>query len=970
MLTTVSPAALMLAALAAAPASAVDHVVGAGTTVAGVVLADGDSLTNNGNIVNPGNIAVDYPGPNTGGITFILNATTGRIEATGDAAININGALGKLDNAGAITSDGWATIYLDYGVGDFINSGSVTNTGTGRAVEINLADRAVGTFTNSGTITGGAGNQGVAFVNNNHRVGTFTNSGTITGGSWEAVGIEGGVDHFINTASGTIRNTGRGGAGDGHGVAFNTGTVNGGSVGSFENHGTIIADLTGGNGNGVGFFDGGDATAHQVGRFVNTGTIEGNANGVSAQGGFGTFDNSGTITSLMWQAVRSNGDVGSFTNSGTIAANGDPAVDISGTVGTFTNSGKLVSDAGWTTLFFEREVGRFTNSGHILNTNTGHGVQFDLDNGAVGSFSNSGTIAGGNGGVGVAMFGVNFGVGSFSNSGSILGDGDPAIVIGGTLDSFSNTGLVQSDAGNETIYFNSDVARFSNDGKIININANDGRGIEFNGAVGAFTNSGSVSSYRNGITFGQGFTTAHNSGSIVSRAAAGEIGVRINEPGGAFTNSGTIQGATAVGYILNTAGPNTLVNSGTLKGTDGTAIGFDNGDDLLKLETGSKIIGAVRFNGGDDTIDVADFTGNALLEVRDLEHVVAGTRMVYFDQPNDLLAIVETTGVTQGGQVALTGMATQLTTLITPVLNGVFSSGDGSVAPLGYMPAPQTAADLAIVQPQASRATAWATAIGGGSRDDLPVDIGAVYGALVAGTHAKLAGDTTLGVLGGVGSGRASINGGGQVVDTVAGIAGLYGRHEAGIVSIDFSLLGSVGGNQSAREIAGPLGPETARASYSSWFLAPSLGVSVPVLNTETGEVDLVGSVSYIGGQTAGYTETGSSVNLTVGPQTISLLDARLGLAGTFDVGQEGAQVTAKGGVFAQSNLGGTSVPVSFLGQTQNAAVAGSTDFGLYAGLGVSAPVGQLTLSANADAQWRFDGQISGSVRLGAKADF
>lgn len=185
-------------------------------------------------------------------------------------------------------------------------------------------------------------------------------------------------------------------------------------------------------------------------------------------------------------------------------------------------------------------------------------------------------------------------------------------------------------------------------------------------------------------------------------------------------------------------------------------------------------------------------------------------------------------------------------------------------------------------------------------------------------------------------------------------------------------MLGGISGNNSARELVALGAVETARASYSSWFISPSIGVAIPVLQLEDGEVDLVGKVSYVGGNVSGYTETGSSLNLTVGNQSIGLLDARIGLAGTFDTDASGAtKITANGGVLAQANVGGTSVPVSFLGQTQNAAVAGITDFGLYGGLGLSTQVSpSVKLSAGADAQWKFNGELSGAVRAGISASF
>ncbi|NMA99672.1 MAG: hypothetical protein GX970_16475, partial [Phyllobacteriaceae bacterium] len=815
MYTTVSPVVLIMAGLFAGQANAVDHVVAAGETLpAGLVLADGDTLTNNGTITNPGGSGVE----GLGDVGFILNSATGKVEAVGDWAIAINGNLGSFENHGSVTSDSigalavfgdlssflntgtmattgdvgvgvvgtvgtfnnsgtissnfgpalifqgavgtltnsgtlqsatnLTTVRFESSVGKFSNAGEILNNGTGVGVEANLNNGGVGSFENSGKIVAGAGQRGVSFYNNGNKVGTFTNSGSIIGGNWEAVFIGGGVDKFVNTSTGVIQNTDASGT-DGHGVSFNTGTTNGGAVVAFENHGKILGDPNG-DGNGVGFFEGVDPAAHQVGSFLNTGTISGAGNGVGAIGGFGSFTNSGTITSTTRTAVWSDGPNGTFTNSGTVSSA------------------------------------------------QGNGTSFLLD---VDSYENSGTISGFRNGVTIDGAAT-----SFNNSGTITGQERNGVWVGGDVDSFTNSG---------------------------SITTSEGAAVAIDGTTSAFTNSGTLTS-----TY--------------------DAGVYLGDATGPIINTGTIQGR--VGVFLGGGGAQTFTNSGTIRAEDWDAIYFGGGDDVLRLQTGSKIFGAIAFEAGDDTVDVSGFVGNTLLQVYDLENLVKGDRLAYHDAANNELAVVEANGVVEGGQRGTINIATGINNILTPVLDGVLSgTSNGVIEPLGYMPtAPQTAADLAIIDPPAHSATAWATAIGGGSHDGAPVDVNSLYGALVAGTHTQLAPDTTLGVLGGVGSGRVNTNSGGQIVDSVTGIAGFYGRHDAGSIAFDFSLLGGISGNNSARELVALGAVETARASYSSWFISPSIGVAIPVLQLEDGEVDLVGKVSYVGGNVSGYTETGS----------------------------------------------------------------------------------------------------------------
>lgn len=953
MLSTVSLLALVLTGLIAANAHAVDQVVAEGATDPdGIGLADGDSLTNNGTIRNPAGSAISYPGPG-GSIAFILNSATGRVEALGDFAIGINGSLDAFTNHGVVTTDtdaalgvngslltflntgtmtttggagvgvngtvssftnsgtitgandpaavffngpvttfvnsgtlnsasNWTSVFFN-GVGSFNNSGSVVNLAGGHGVEVDLGTGEVGSFTNSGTITAGSGAIGAALFGNTNAVGsftnsgtisgnanagvvidghmgTFTNTGTITGGDWDALYLGLGVNSFVNSRTGVIRNTDANGT-DGNGIGFNTRLVGGGVVASFENHGIISGDPNG-SGNGVGFFSGNDP-ASQVGSFLNTGTITGAGNGTGASGGFGVFNNSGSITSTQRTAVWSDGQVGTFTNSGTIASAQSNGFDSQADVGSFTNSGTISGDQNGANT--NGNFGTFVNSGTI----TGRQFSAARAAGDVGSFSNSGTI----------------------------------------------TGV-------------------------------DSNGVSFEGTTGTFTNSGVI-----GSTFG--------------------AGVYLGNATGVVTNSGTMSGDA--GIVFDGPSAQTLVNSGTIRGTSGPAIMFRDGDDLLVLQTGSRITGDVEFGAGNDTADVSGFSGSTLLRVYDLENLTRGHRLAYHDQANNLLGVVDASTLTSSGAIA-TLLANQLGLTVTSVLDGIVpGTSVGSIEPLGYMPvAPQTAADLAIIDPAPATTTVWATAIGGGSTDGTPA-LSSTFGALVTGAHALVSRDTTLGALAGLGRGYVDVGTGSQTVDSTTGVVGAYGRHSTGAVDLDFSVLAGISGNRSARQVFALGAAQTATADYASWFIAPAVGVAVPVLEVANGQLDLVGRVNYVGGQVAGYTETGSALNLTVGSQSIGLLDARIGIIGEFDLagGSGSATLTTSGGLLAQSNLGGTTVPVSFLGQTQNAAVAGSTEFGLYGGLGLAAVVSpNVTLSAGADAQWLFGGQVSGAVRVGLSAGF
>src|SRR5690606_8926338 len=84
---------------------------------------------------------------------------------------------------------------------------------------------------------------------------------------------------------------------------------------------------------------------------------------------------------------------------------------------------------------------------------------------------------------------------------------------------------------------------------------------------------------------------------------------------------------------------------------------------------------------------------------------------------------------------------------------GPAGAPDDAVEPLGYMPvAAPTAAGAAIAgataQPN-NGVTLWGTTALGGASRAAGVPLGNIYGAVVAGGHAAVSGNATLGLLGG-----------------------------------------------------------------------------------------------------------------------------------------------------------------------------------------------------------------------------
>jgi uncharacterized protein with beta-barrel porin domain len=111
--------------------------------------------------------------------------------------------------------------------------------------------------------------------------------------------------------------------------------------------------------------------------------------------------------------------------------------------------------------------------------------------------------------------------------------------------------------------------------------------------------------------------------------------------------------------------------------------------------------------------------------------------------------------------------------------------------------------------------------------------------------------------------------------------------------------------------------------------------------------------VRYVAAQFDGYTETGSSANLTVGSRTVQGLEERAEATLAY-VGYAGANritLRVSGGALAQQRTSGPSVNIALLGRNLVATTPdGSSLNGLFAGAGVDWRIGRVALFASAEA--------------------
>jgi hypothetical protein len=551
--------------------------------------------------------------------------------------------------------------------------------------------------------------------------------------------------------------------------------------------------------------------------------------------------------------------------------------------------------------------------------------------------------------------------------------GNPAVFIG-TLQSFRNDGTIIGGSGG----FRSTgrVTAFMNTGTITATDAT-GYGVGITGGGDTFVNSGVISG-GNGIG-GRG--VSYNNDPILdfnnSGTITGSEGVRSGGTVNRFVNTGTISSSDTAVFILNSAN---TINSGTVSGGNFSFRFSGNNSDRLTLLTGSDVRGQIRFQGGTDTLDFSGFYGTTVLTTDgELETLVSGNRAFAATANNATITIFDQTGSSSMGSVT-SGSLGSIQTALANELGG-FSAGNlfDPNAVSGYAAAPRQSSaekaanaavlsDLDVSEP--SQGKVWGTAFGGVSGDSAPVSLSNVYGGIVAGTHFQLDAQTRLGGLVGYSMSKFNVANGQQVIDSHTGTLGVYGKTDLGMIELNYALLGGGSSHSSSRQVVVGQNKENATASFASWFINPSLGLSIPVMSDDTSEINVAASASYIYGGVGSYTESSANFTAVVGAVPISVFEARLELNGEKIIAPTAhgdVRIRGKVGVLAEANMGSSNIPLTLNGTATTFANPGTTTYGAYAGAGLSADIGSgLVLDAGVDFTARADGNnaASGKVSL------
>ena len=645
--------------------------------------------------------------------------------------------------------------------------------------------------------------------------------------------------------------------------------------------------------------------------------------------GYGTGTETGlnvTVVPAASVTGTNNGitfSTGTVTNFGSISGGLDGIRAITVTV---TNFGTIIGTGG---------AGIFANTATVTNSGTISGGNFGIFSFGATNVTNSGSITG--------NVGIRANTATVTNSGTISGVG---IGIEAPTATVTNSGSI---SGGSFGIFANGIATVTNSGSISG-------GVT---GIGAFTanvsNSGTISGGASGVGIGANIANVTNSGAI-SGGSSGISGVTAT-----VTNSGGISGAT--GILLTGGAGSTLVNSGAIVGTGGNAIDFSlSNSDSLTFLPGTRITGAILL-GANDNVSVV--TG------RDVSSLTTFTP----NGPYTLTVGGSAPFVVVGNQVAIvdpTSFATADRTMMdfTRSVSGLIGSrsdeadATGGATPTAFAPTGGIAAQAqdafaqipglayasndAVIFKNPTVTTAdgravWAKGFVGEriQQADGPTlrTMTNFYGGAM-GLDGLFHPDLRLGGFVGGGATQQSIDLNSGSAKSNIGFTGLYGRYKLGVSFLDFALTGGLTQNSTTRNINSNLaGLQTATASFGGWFISPELAYGYRYALDGNWSLTPAARLRYVAAEFGGYTETGSSANLTVNSRTLQNTEERGDLTLTHTTTFANAdrlRTSVYAGVLGLQRVGDATVNTILLGQSLAFATPGKSNVGgVYAGAGM-----------------------------------
>lgn len=871
----------LFSVLAGSYVLAADTVISSGSTVGQQNISDGDTLTIENSATVVDTLAGVIDAANGTSVTIINEGTiTANTSVTPQSAIDTQGSTLSLINKGSISG-------AENGV-DTTTLKSLTNTAMINGAQYGiLVAGDTGSLVNSGTISGSAmdGFFGIGTLS------SLTNTGLITG-------ADSGLSAVIASS------------------IVNSGTISGGIAGvntdiltKLVNTGLITATATPGIGDGV-YVDG------NLDFLDNSGTISGNMSGVLSDDSIGTLNNTGLITGLSDYGVTSFNHLTELTNSGTISG-GLGAIG-AGSIGTIINKGLMTGNDG---IYSDNTLLSLDNSGTISGT-LGDGVYVDL---TATSIRNTGAVTGSDSGFNIGD------VTSFFNSGAITGQGVDGIYVEecgcagstGILGALTNTGSITGAqhsihaskitslnntgtlTGGDEGVLSQTITNLQNSGAITGTSS-DGIAAEtlttlFNSGTIAGGDDGIDASYiANLVNYGgitgqdegikaRTIAMLTNFGTITGGGAADQSGIDADY--GTILNYGVIQGGIGIEFDrTNSDGFNmgnaSITNFGKIQsfsGASGVAIDFQlTGADTLTLGQDSILVGTVKWDGVDDTLNIA--AGVSAIPTFTTLPANVNVASPFYNISGNTVIQVDTSFLSAVDDIA--SKTTQgITSALASRINTARFGGSRDIEGQGYGTSED---DKSTSNEGAFWTEAWTSyhqlLTAANLNTDRVVSGGAVFGGDRVADNGML-----FGALAGIGVSYTRI---GKLishnVDTYSYYGGAYAHSQYGSINFDASLVGGVLSFDSRRSVANSqaqTGLEVAQANFSGLFIAPALKASTEIELSHGHFLVPILSGGYNAFFIDGYSETGSAANTSIKARAIHQVHARaeLGYAMEFE---------------------------------------------------------------------------------------
>ena len=869
---------------------------------------DGNTISNAGRIRTSGRYARGILARNNNAIT---NKTGASISTEGGGADGIAASDNNtISNAGSISTKGGGA----YGI-RANNNNTISNAGSisteGRFAYGILADDN-NTIGNAGSIsTEGEYAEGIRADNNN----TISNAGSISTEGEYAEGVWADNNNTISNA-GSISTEGE----DAKGIrADNNNTIsNAGSIGT-----------KGENAKGI--------RADDKNKITNSGTII--TSGNTAEG-IETFSDN------------------KITNEGKITTSGNDAQGISAlNNNTLTNkAGAAISTTGANAAGIRAALSRYTDYNSPDNGNNRITNDGDIRTGGVNAagiqaagkentVTNNGSIdTTGEGAAGLLGITVNT-----TYEDRITGRDDAPLTLRPTGTRFTNNGTINTTGANAPGIRVEDDSEITNSGGI-NTKGRSAAGIVA-GSNNKITNSGTIavtgpgsagirardnnqltlsgtvaSAQGSALILGNNNTVNH-SGSKTLRSTGTNTPAVVLGSNNTLTNTGRIEatGSGANAHAITGDSNNTINNYGVISAKGGKAICFTGRNNTLNLLAGSVLRGDIC-RGANSRVNIT-----------------VNTAPAYAVLWEDITARPKSG---QGIPFFYNARTRQLATYDPRLLASAAQSlGDVSGNISGLMARPVLASSANTRNLSGRVAAFWLSPFGSRARerDSGPAGLSPEF------THLGLAGGydvrlaaTQLGVLAGYGRGERVFEGE-QRFKPGPGVfkgpfAGLYARQDFARFYVHLGLAGGTLKHEHSRLVndqRGLNGETRAEARTRSWWLAPEARIGWRALDTGLARFEPSFSARYARQSIRAYTETGIRAPAAVGRRTVEMVETRLEMKASREVGP--GRLALRLGWQYRNDLNSNRTQVRLLGETRSL---------------------------------RFEPKLGSSVYLGAEAEF